>query len=75
MTAKTASLRVAAACSHCGLPLVSPEWSEPVGENQTVHMWHCVMCGNDFETVDNNPDRELTDQQVVEDLFPNLLVA
>ena len=75
MTASIASLRVSAQCNQCQTYLVYPEWSEPLGPGKSVHLWHCLFCGNDFETIDDKPSQTMSDQEVVEELLPELLVA
>jgi predicted RNA-binding Zn-ribbon protein involved in translation (DUF1610 family) len=49
-----ASLRHSAKCSSCGIKLISPKWSESVSAHETIHIWHCPICGNEFETIDDS---------------------
>jgi ribosomal protein L37AE/L43A len=55
--------------------LIFPEWSESVGERQAVHIWHCPVCGREFETTDNAIEQTLSDAELIEEFLPNLLVA
>lgn len=77
-----ATLRHSANCPCCGIKLISPEWSESVSAENTLNLWHCPICGTDFETT----DRVVSDGKVVlvemppiseitEEFMPNLLVA
>jgi len=52
--AKTASLKFAAECPHCKVPLIEPEWSEAVDRQQTINFWHCAVCGFNFETINSH---------------------
>ena len=69
------SLQNLTACPQCKIPLIEPEWSERVNGQRAVHIWHCPMCGNEFETIDDNVGKELSDDELVDEFFPNLLVA
>jgi len=42
-----------AECPRCKMSVIGDEWSEAVDERQTIHLWHCSMCGYEFE----NPRR------------------
>ena len=53
MTASLAALRVSTACDQCKTHLIAPIWSEAIDERQTVHIWSCPICGNEFQTVDD----------------------
>ena len=55
--------------------LIAPEWSEAINERETVHIWLCPICGNEFQTVDNLAEPVLSDNEVVQELLPNLMVA
>jgi len=63
-----------AECSHCKIRLAAPEWSERA-DGATVHIWHCPVCGREFETRDEADPRALTDAEAIRDQFANLLVA
>ena len=75
MSTSLASLRISAECSRCKTHLIAPEWSEYVSKQETVHIWHCPICGNEFETVDNSIVPTLSDDELVEEFLPVLLVA
>ena len=72
--ATTASLRVSTRCTQCGTSLILPEWSESAN-GQTTHIWHCLVCGHEFETKDNIVEKTPTSAELVEEFLPNLLVA
>ena len=75
MSTSIASLRVSAQCDRCKLPLIAPEWSEVLSANETIHIWYCPICGNEFETFDTKTDQTMSDDEAIEDFFPSLLVA
>ena len=75
MTIAMAPVRVSAQCERCMTPLIAPEWSEAIDTNQTVHIWHCPACGHEFETFDRAGCGSMSDEEVIADFFPNLLVA
>ena len=75
MPASIASLRVSAECTSCRTPLITPQWSEPLGASETIHIWNCPMCGNEFETIDNRATNGISNEEIVEEFFPSLLVA
>lgn len=62
-------------CIRCGTALVTPEWTESVGDHETTCIWHCAICGHEFETTDNVIEQKPTDAEIVEEFLPNLLVA
>lgn len=66
---------ITAECPHCKIMLDAPEWSEAVDERQAVHLWRCPICGEEFETLDDQVEQPLPDQELVEDFGPNLMVA
>ena len=70
-----ASCRTSAECQHCGAVLISPEWWESAGSQQTVTIWRCSICGNEFQTTENDGDTPLPDATLIRAFFPNLLVA
>jgi transcription elongation factor Elf1 len=72
MSTSTASLRVSAECPRCKMHLILPEWSECVVKRETIYIWHCPICGNKFETIDNNV--ALPEYELAQELLPNLLV-
>jgi hypothetical protein len=69
-----ASLRISAKCPRCELPLLAPEQSVCVSKDKTVHIWHCPMCDNQFETTDQ-AIKSISDDELIPDLFTTLLVA
>ena len=69
------SLRHSAKCPRCGIKLISPEWSETVSAEKTVNLWHCPICGNDFQTTDSIVEETSPISELEEEFFPNLLVA
>ena len=75
MSTSIASLRISAQCDRCKTPLITPERSEIVSANETIHVWHCPICGNQFETVDTKIDKMTSEDQRIEDFLPTLLVA
>ena len=70
-----ASLRVSTKCPRCEMPFVMPEWSECIGDKETIHSWHCPVCGKEFKTVDNAVAITMSGNDPVEDCFTCLLVA
>jgi uncharacterized protein with PIN domain len=46
-----ARLRPVTECAQCGTRLFGPEWSEYINEHRARHLWMCVSCGYDFETL------------------------
>lgn len=75
MTVSLAALRVSTACDQCKTHLITPIWSEAIDERQTVHIWSCPICGNEFQTVDERPELVLSDDELAQEFLPNLLVA
>jgi uncharacterized Zn finger protein (UPF0148 family) len=75
MSTSIASVRISAQCDRCKIPLIAPEWSEVVSANETVHIWRCPICGKEFETVDTKTNQTMSDDELIEDFFPTLLVA
>jgi ribosomal protein L37AE/L43A len=71
----TALLRHSTSCAQCGTALISPEWSESAGDRKTIHIWHCLVCGHEFETMDDVPDQKPSEAELVQEFLPNLLVA
>jgi Zn ribbon nucleic-acid-binding protein len=65
----------AAKCAQCGAKLVFPEWSERTSELESTNIWHCVVCGCEFETKDNIIEQQPSDTELVQEFLPNLLVA
>ena len=63
------------ACPHCGIAATLPEWSEAVAEKETVCIWRCMGCGNEFETADKVVVQGPTIIELVEEFLPNLVVA
>ena len=73
--ATIASLRPSARCAQCGTALIFPEWSESAGGQKATHIWHCLACGNEFETRDDVIEEIPSDAELVQEFLPNLLVA
>ncbi|HEY6859453.1 MAG TPA: hypothetical protein VI358_06675 [Pseudolabrys sp.] len=69
------SLPHSARCVQCGTALIFPEWSESAGEQKTTRIWHCLVCGNEFETRDDVIEQSPSDAELVQEFLPNLLVA
>ena len=69
------SNRHSQACLHCGTAATLPEWSETVAEEETVYIWRCMGCGNEFETRDKVVAQGPTSIELVEQFLPNLVVA
>jgi len=69
------SLRSSTECQHCGAVLISPEWWESVGPQNIVAIWHCAICGNEFETIEEGIEKRSSDAELVRAFFPTLLVA
>jgi len=55
--------------------LIFPEWSESVSDRQTINIWHCPICGHEFETTDDVVEQTPSDAELVEEFLPDLLVA
>jgi transcription elongation factor Elf1 len=70
-----ATLRHSANCPCCGIKLISPEWSESVSAENTLNLWHCPICGTDFETTDRVVEEMPPISEITEEFMPNLLVA
>jgi len=75
MSNSVAPLQIPTACPQCKIPLLAPAWSECVNGHKAVHIWHCPMCANEFETVDDNVGKTLSHDELVDKFFPSLLVA
>jgi transposase-like protein len=73
--AALASLRVSTKCPRCEMPLVIPERSEYVSEQETVHSWQCPVCGKEFKTVDTTAAPTVPNETAAGDCFTCLLVA
>ena len=74
-TARAPSQRSACECRHCGAVLISPVWSESAGAMETVTIWHCALCGHEFETTEPRTAPETAQAELMRAFFPNLLVA
>jgi hypothetical protein len=62
-------------CDKCGEPLITPEWSEFVGEGLVRNLWRCTKCSCQFETEACMPANTEADALAIKDFFPSLLVA
>lgn len=60
---------------RCGKELVAPEWSEFVSEQEVHHLWYCPSCGHQFETAVRIDAKPITEAEIIDRFFPNLLVA
>jgi tellurite resistance protein len=72
---EVSALRCSSECQHCGAVLISPEWWESASNGQTVMIWHCPICGNEFRTTENQAGKKTLDAELVRAFFPSLLVA
>ena len=61
-------------CERCGTVLISSAWSESDAPQDTVAIWRCPVCGNDFEATTNCVEKKLPDE-CVRMFFSSLLVA
>ena len=68
-------LALSAQCPRCKMNVIGDEWSEAVDDRQTVHLWHCSMCGYDFETLEDHVEPALTEANLVQEFLPNLIVG
>jgi len=75
MSTSLAALRISTTCDRCKTLLIAPEWSESINERETVHIWSCPICGNEFQTVDDRAERTFSDDDLAQEFLPNLLVA
>jgi len=73
--ATSALLRHKAQCDHCGTLLLVPEWTESSNEHKLINIWHCYVCGHEFETIDEDGLPEPSQAELVQELLPDLLVA
>ena len=73
--ATLAAPRHSTRCTQCGATLIFPEWSECAKDQETTCIWHCIVCGHDFETTDNIVDKAPSDAELYQEFLPNLLVA
>ena len=69
------SFRPSAKCVKCGAMLVFPEWSENISEQKAAYVWRCLACGDEFETTDDAISCASSDDELVREFLPNLLVA
>ena len=69
-----ASLQNSAECERCGTVMISSAWSESAAPRDTVAVWRCPICGNEFEATETHVERKLSDE-LVRAFFPSLLVA
>jgi hypothetical protein len=78
---QSASLRFWAACPGCQTKIVLPEWSETVGEKETINFWRCSVCEKEFQTIHCDVTAHcklqpsLTDAELEEPFLPGLLAA
>jgi transcription elongation factor Elf1 len=62
-------------CTRCKMQVIGPEWSEGIDDRQTIHMWRCPICGNEFETIEDRIEQPVPDDELVDEFLPNLMVA
>ncbi len=74
-SSKEESELASAECPRCKMSVVGDEWSEAVDERQTIHLWHCPMCGYEFETLEDHIEPALTEARLVQEFLPNLIVG
>jgi transcription elongation factor Elf1 len=67
--------RHSARCPRCEMKLILPDWSESLSETQTVNVWSCPICGQQFETIDDVVAAEPSESELAEEFLPELLVA
>jgi len=72
---KLRSSREGAICTRCEAKVTAPEWSENVSAQETVHLWRCWCCGNQFETSDHCHVTSRPTSELIEEFLPNLLVG
>jgi hypothetical protein len=75
MSTSLTALRISTVCDRCKTHLIAPEWSECINERETVHIWSCPVCGNEFQTIDGRAEKMLSDDELAQEFLPNLLVA
>jgi len=73
--ATLATPRHSTRCGQCGTTLIFPEWSESTEDQETTCIWHCVVCGHEFETTDNVVEQAPSNAELYQEFLPNLLVA
>jgi hypothetical protein len=69
------ALAVSTLCDRCHAYLPAPEWSESLSERETVHLWSCPVCGNEFQTVDDRAEPVFSEAELAQEFLPNLMVA
>jgi DNA-directed RNA polymerase subunit RPC12/RpoP len=42
-------------CAQCGAQIFAPDWSEFADDGKVRHLWGCVACGYEFETIARFP--------------------
>ena len=75
MSTSMGTLRISAACDRCKTYLIAPAWSESISARETVHIWSCAICGNEFETVDDRAEPVFSNEELAQEFLPNLMVA
>ncbi len=69
-----ASVLPSTTCTRCGTLLISPDWSENE-DGRAICIWSCPVCGHEFQTTENVVGPKLSDTELAEEFFPNLLVG
>jgi transcription elongation factor Elf1 len=62
-------------CPHCGMVVLCPEWSENVEPQCVASIWHCQVCGSEFETTAQGAVKTHSSAELMRAYFSNLLVA
>jgi len=75
MATSVGALRISTMCERCKTHLVVPEWSEAIAGQETVHIWSCPICGNEFQTIDDRAEPVFSDTELAQEFLPNLMVA
>jgi Zn ribbon nucleic-acid-binding protein len=61
-------------CPHCETIQTLPEWSENESENEATHIWRCMTCGYEFETMDHFVESQQSKDTLADEFLPNLVV-
>ena len=49
----------------------APEWSESLNERETVHLWFCPVCGQEFQTVDGRAEPVFSEAELAQEFLPS----
>ena len=61
-------------CTRCGSRLITLAWEERLNPRQLQHLWKCLECRKEFVTLDASDEKRVTDAEIIEPFFTNLLV-